>query len=425
MQKENSKIDWFMKLRYGMFIHYGIYSMLGRGEWAINRERIPVAEYKKLATSFTAENFDADAICNLAVEAGMKYITFTTMHLDGFRLYDTDLSDFNSMKSPARRDLVAEIVAAARKRGLGVSLYHSLTNWTAEPDGADALEDPVCYEKFIANTHARVKELVTRFNPIDVMWYDGWWPFNAEGWKAQAMNAMVKSIQPQILVNGRNGLPGDFATPEGHMAAPSPWRPWEACMTLNNHWGYHGGDNEWKTPNQVIDLLRIAAQGQGNLLLNIGPKGDGSIPDEAKKILKDVGAWLRNHGEAIFDTDRFTLGYEKRGKHVGDWSNNGPFTARGNFLYQTVRYWPGKELTVAGLQCKVKKVVLLGDKKNTLDFKQQGEKVTVSGMPEKTPGLMPVIRFECDAKPIMYLTGGMRVPKVPHPPYDPCPSDMI
>jgi alpha-L-fucosidase len=425
MKNEISGIEKLMKARFGMFIHYGLYSLLERGEWAINRERIQVSEYKKLSNVFTAENFNADAICDLAVDAGMKYITFTTMHLDGFRLYDTDLSDFNSMKSAAKRDLVAEIVAAARKKGLGISLYHSLTNWTADPDGVDALENPASYEKFIASTHARIKELVTRFNPIDVMWYDGWWPFNAKGWKAQEMNEMVKSIQPQILVNGRNGLSGDFATPEGHMAAPSPWRFWEACMTMNNHWGYHRGDSEWKTPTQIIDLLRIAAQGQGNLLLNIGPKGDGSIPEESKNVLQQVGAWLKNHEEAIFETDRFTHGYEKRGDHVGDWSSNGPFTARGNFLYQLVRYWPGQELTVAGLQCKVKKVILLGDNKYSLDFKQHGERVTVSGMPEKAPGLMPVIRFECDSKPVMYLTGGMRVPKVPHPPYDPCPSDML
>ena len=423
-EADSKKMEWFVNARFGMFVHYGLYSLLERGEWVMNRERIPAAECRKLADSFTAENFDADKICDLAVKTGMKYVNFTTMHHDGFRLYDTDLTDFNSMKSPAKRDLVAEMVAAARKRGLKVSLYHSLNNWSDKPDAVDALEEPASYEKFIKKTHARIKELVTRFNPIDLLWYDGWWPFHAAGWKAQAMNDMVSAIQPHILFNGRNALPGDFSTPEGHMGAPSPWRPWEACMTLNNHWGYHRGDNEWKTPAQVIDLLRTAAQGRGNLLLNIGPKGDGSIPKETLDILNQVGEWLKKHGEAIFDTDQFTWGLEKREDHRSDWSHNGPFTAKENFLYHIVRYWPGSELIVAGMQCKVKKAVLIGEKNFALDFKQQGEKVTVKGLPEKSPELMPVIRFECDTKPAMYLTGGMRVPKVPHPPYDPCASDI-
>lgn len=416
--------NWFVNARYGMFVHYGLYSLLGRGEWTMNRERIPVKEYKKLALKFTAEKFDADAICKLAVKSGMKYINFTTMHHDGFRLYDTDLSKFNSMKSPAKRDLVAEVVAAARNNGLRVSLYHSLNNWYDAPDSVDALEDPAAYEKFIKNTHARIKELVTRFNPIDLLWYDGWWPYHADGWKAKAMNEMVRKIQPHILFNGRNALPGDFATPEGHMGAPVPWRPWEACMTLNNHWGYHKGDNEWKTPAQVIDLLIKAGAGNGNLLLNIGPRGDGSIPKETVQILKKVGDWLKLNREVITGPDLFSMGLEKRENHNGDWAQNGPFTIKGNFLYHILRYWPGTEFAVGGIQGKVKKVVLLGKKNEDLKFRQDGERTVISGLPQKSPSLMPVIRFECDGKPSMYLSGGMRVPTVPHPPYDPCPSDI-
>ena len=419
----SAKTDWFVNMRFGMFVHYGLYSLMGRGEWGMNRERVPVDEYKKLAARFTAERFDADALCSLAVEAGMQYITFTTMHCEGFKLYDTALSDFNSMQSPARRDLTAEIVAAARKKGLKIALYHGLNSWTEKPDAVDAIEDPACYEIFIKKTHARIKELVTLFNPIDILWYDDWWPFNARQWRAQAMDAMVKSLQPHILVNGRNGLPGDFATPEGQVCVPAPWRPWEACMSLNNHWGYHGGDNEWKTPTQVVDLLCKAAAGRGNLLLNVGPRGDGSIPEEIVTVLKRVGEWLRQNGEAMQANDLFTWDLEKRGDHVGDWSHNGPFTARGRFLYQMVRYWPGSELTVAGLQCRVKNVVLLGDNR-PLDFTQDHTRVMVRGLPEKAPGLTPVLRFECAQNPVMYLTGGMRVPTVTHPPYDPCPSDI-
>lgn len=417
-------VKWFTEARFGMFIHYGLYSLLERSEWVLNRERIPLDEYKRLTRKFTAEKFDAGYICDLAVKTGMKYVNLTTMHHDGFRLYDSELSDFNAQKSAAGRDLVAEFVKAARERGLKVALYHSLNNWMDQPDAVKALENPKDYEVFIRNTHERIRELVTKFNPIDVLWYDGWWPFNADGWQAVKMNDMVSKIQPQIIFNGRNGLPGDFCTPEGHMSAPHPWKPWEACMTLNDHWGFHRGDNEWKTPKQVAGLLINAAAGNGNLLLNIGPHGDGSIPGRTVEILEEVGQWVGKNKESIFQTEPFTFGLEKR-EGRGDWSLNGSFTSKGNNLYYFVRYWVGGELTIAGLQCKVLSVALLGSKTEKVEFVQQGEKLTLKGLPEKSPDpICPVVRLECDRAPEIYLTGGMRVPNAVHPPYDPCPSDI-
>ena len=418
-------VDDFVRARYGMFIHYGIYSQLGRGEWVMNRERLGPSEVRALAKQFAPTRFDAGALCDLALASGMRYMSLTTMHLDGFRLYDTELTDFNA-KHYCGRDLVAEFVAAARQRGLKVALYHSLTNWTDQPDAADALESPDAYAEFIEKTMARVRELVTRFNPVDVLWYDGWWPFNAQGWKAKEMNAMVRSIQPHILMNGRQGLAGDFATPEGHMTAPTPWRPWEACKTLNNHWGYHEGDHLWKTPSDVVGLLSKAAAGKGNLLLNIGPRGDGSVPEESLHILKTVGQWLQRCGECVFDTDPFTFDYMRRGNHNGDWSNNGPFTLKGRSLYQLVRYWTGSELTLAGLSTTVDAVFLLGESgPQPCRFTQANGKVVITGLPKQAPDpVCPVIRLDCHEVPSMYLTGGMRVPKVPHPPYDPAPSDI-
>jgi len=415
-----NKLDWFVKARYGMFIHFGLYSLLERGEWVLNREAIPLAEYKQLAARFTAENFDADALCDLAVRAGMRYVVLTTMHHDGFRLYPTKLSDFCS-----RRDLVGEVVAAARKRGLRVGLYHSLNNQTGQPDALAALEDKHAYEVFIKNTFARFRELVTRYNPIDTLWYDGWWPFNAEGWRAGELNAMVRAIQPQILFNGRNGLPGDFATPEGHLGAPGPWRPWEAGITLNDSWGFHAGDHNWKTPGRVADMLATCAQGRGNLLLNIGPRGDGSVPAESVRVLETVGNWLRRCGEAIFDTDAFTYGLRERGEHRGDWSHHGPFTARGNTLYWLLRLWPGGTATLAGLKCRVRDATLLGTNR-IVSFTQTDGRVSLTGLSVEPPDpVCPVIRMECDQPPVMYLTAGLREPRVPHPHYDPCPSDLI
>ncbi|MCC6581065.1 MAG: alpha-L-fucosidase [Phycisphaeraceae bacterium] len=426
---ETAAVDnrWYADLRYGLFVHFGLYSMLGRGEWVLNREQIPLAEYRTLADRFTAEQFNADAICDLAVRAGMRYICLTTMHHEGFRLYDTQLSDFCTTKTAAKRDLVAETMAAARKRGLKIALYHTLNNWMDQPDAVAALENKADYETFIANTFARLKELNEKYKPFDVMWYDGWWPFNAEGWRGEEMNKMVRAIQPNILFNGRNGLPGDFATPEGHLSAPNPWRPWEACMTLNTNWGYNAGDHFWKPASTVLDMLVTVAQGQGNLLLNIGPRGDGSVPEPSVKILEEVGRWLQVYGEAVYDTELCTMDLQKREPHHrADFSTVFSMTVKGNRMYLMVRHWPGRELTLAGLECNVEQATLLGEKPKGLKFRQDGDKLTIRGLPSRSPKpLYPVIRLDCDKPASLYLTGGIRVPRVPHPRYDPCPSDIM
>jgi alpha-L-fucosidase len=417
---------WFSKARYGLFIHYGIYSLLGRGEWVMNRERMTIEDVHALSQRFTAENFNAEKICDLAVAGGMRYVNFTTMHHDGFRLYDTELSDFNSM-AVCGRDLVAELVEAARARGLKIALYHSLNSWTAHPDACAALESDDAYETFIHATFERVRELVTRFNPVDVLWYDGWWPFTAEQWKAEAMNAMVSEIQPHIIFNGRNGLPGDFGTPEGHMSAPSPWRPWEACMPMNNNWAFNQGDHNWKRPEDVIGLLATAAQGKGNLLLNIGPRGDGSIPKPSIDVIETVGRWLQLYGECIYDSDAFNHSLtERQPEHNGDWCGHGMLTLKGKALYLLASHWPGSELVLAGLNTEANAVTLLGpDGERPCTFEQADGKITITGLPDDPPDpLCPVIRFDFREVPELRLGGGMRIPNAPHPPYDPCPSDI-
>lgn len=419
------EFDWFTNCRYGLFIHYGLFSLLERGEWVWNREQIPVEEYRTLADRFTAESFDADAICRLAVASGMRYVVMTTMHHEGFRLYPTELSSFHIGKSGARgRDLVAEMVDACRDHGLRVGLYHSLNNWYDQPDAVAAIEDSSERTRFLNATFERLHELVSRYNPIDVLWYDGWWPFDAEGWKAREMNAMVRKIQPHILFNGRNGLPGDFATPEGHLAPPTPWRPWEACMTLNNSWGFHAGDHEWKSPTQVVDLLATCAQRRGNLLLNVGPAGDGTIPEASIRILEQTGRWLTANNDAIFGTDLFTFDLRERGQHRGDWNSHGPLTVRGNSMYLFLRRWPGTTAVLGGLEMDVRKVHWLATG-NELSFSQSGSRLVIHGLPDSPPcPICPVLQIECDRAPGVYQCGGLRIPSVPHPHYDPCPSDI-
>lgn len=425
MTASSSHSAWFEAARYGLFVHWGLYSLLGRGEWVRNREAIPRTTYAALAKRFRGERFDADAICALARDAGQRYLVFTTMHHDGFRLYHSELSDFCSTKTAAKRDFTAELVEAARRAGLRVGLYHSLNSWHDVPDAVAALERPAQRARFIDRTLARLEELVTRFPTADLLWYDGWWPFDAAGWRAAEMNARLRAIAPQLLFNGRNGLPGDFATPEGHLSAPRPWRPWEGCLSLNESWGWHVGDDAWKSPAQVAALLQRCAAGRGNLLLNVGPRGDGSLPTPAVRTLRAVGRWLQHAGEAIYDTDAFTWDLQERGEHRADWSHQGPFTARDRELYWHVCRWVGPELVLNGLETRVRAVHLLG-REQRFQFTQTGRRLVIRGLPGRAPDrVCPVLRLTCASRPRLYLTAGMRVPRVPHPHYDPCPSDLL
>lgn len=417
-------IQWFQDARFGLFIHYGLYSLIGRGEWVMNREAIPKEEYAKWANRFTAENFNADHIVRCAKKWGMRYIVFTCKHHDGFCLYDSKLTDFTSVKAAARRDLVAEVVAACRKYGLKIGLYHSLNDWSASPDAVDALERPSeCYQKIIDFVHGQIKEILTNYGKIDVMWYDGWWPFDGQGWQAEKLNAMVRNLQPGILVNGRCGIKGDFETPERHIR--SFLRPWEASVSINDNWSYHYCDHNWVSAKNIAEMLRRCSAGCGNLLLNIGLKGDGMFPSEATERMEQLGRWLETNGEAIYNTDRFEFKLRERGDGQAEWNSSGNFTAAGNNFYWHIRSWPGPVLCLAGIKSKVLNVTVLSTGKEH-PFHQEGEHVIIEGFPEHCDVSMPVvIRFRTADKPIMYLCGGMRTPKVPHCHYDPVESDIL
>lgn len=423
---ENNRADWFREARYGLFIHYGLYSILGRGEWAMNREGIPAGEYALLKDSFTAENFNADDIVRRAKNWGMKYAVLTTKHHEGFCLYDSKLTDFTALKSPAGRDLAAEFVGACRKHGLKTGLYHSLNDWSVRPDAADALENPDRdYEPFIEYVHGQFREILSGYGKIDILWYDGWWPYNGKGWQGEKLNMMARELQPGILVNGRCGVKGDFSTPEGHLPSPAPRGPWEACMTLNEHWGFHRGDNDWKSPKAVADMLKKCSQGQGNLLLNIGPRGDGSIPEESIEILDRAGEWLQKNGEAVFNTGRFEFSLKERGDSRADFTHHGNFTASGKNFYLHIKHWPGPELAIAGVKCKVLEVRELSSGEK-YPFRQQGERLLVPGLPGNKDTSMPVVlAFSTEDRPMLYLCGGSREPGVTHCRYDPLPSDII
>jgi len=318
----------------------------------------------------------------------MKYLVMTTKHHEGFCHFNSKLTAYCAPKRAAGRDLVKEYVEAARAEGLRVGFYYSLMDWH-HPDGARCADDEAARKHFVDYIHGQIKELMTNYGKIDILWYDVSWPLNAAGWESERMNKMVFQLQPDIIVNNRNQLPGDFATPEQRITAEAAGRAWEACMTMNDSWGYHAADDAWKTPKQVIRNLATCARDGGNYLLNIGPKPDGSIPQESMDILQAVGRWTGKNGAAIYETDRCEV---RR-------SNFCNFTRRGNTLYVHAHFWPGSVVTVGGLTSKVLSARLLGDNRK-VEFEQDKFRVRFTGLPEKAPDpLATVIVAECDQEP--------------------------
>src|SRR5438874_1780934 len=291
------RMKWWHEARFGMFIHFGLYSVLGRHEWAMEEEGIPVAEYQQLAKLFNPKPHAARAWAQLAKRAGMRYMVMTTKHHEGFCNFDTKLTDYCAPKQGPGRDLVREYVDAARAEGLRVGFYYSLMDWH-HPDGAQSKTDEAARRRFVDYIHGQVKELMTNYGKVDILWYDVAWPLDAKGWESVEMNKMVFQLQPDIIVNNRSKIPEDFDTPEQRIEA-SQNRPWESCMTLNDSWGYHAADNNWKSPTTVIRNLITCARDGGNYLLNIGPKPDGSIPEESVRILTAVGECLSKNDAAI------------------------------------------------------------------------------------------------------------------------------
>jgi alpha-L-fucosidase len=394
------RLRWFHEARFGMFIHWGLYSILGRHEWVMNRERIPVRDYEKLADQFRPKPFPARTWARLARQAGMKYMVMTTKHHEGFCHFNSKLTDYCAPRRAAGRDLVAEFVEAARGEGLRVGFYYSMMDWH-HPDGARCKTDENARRRFVDYIHGQVRELCTNYGKLDVMWYDVSWPLDAEGWESAKMNAMVRKLQPDILINNRSQLPEDFSTPEQHVTPEKEGRAWESCMTMNDSWGYHAADDNWKTPRQCAGYLVQAAGGGGNLLLNIGPRADGSVPAPSVRILREMGEWMEKHGEAIYNSDRAHL----------EWLPVGQFTVKGNTAYFHAFNYPGSEIAIGGLVNKVKSARFLHNGK-AIRFEQKGNRLLLRGLPAEQPvKIAPVIALECVGAPRQVLGAGCVVLK--------------
>ncbi len=397
------RIRWWEEARFGMFIHWGLYSVIGHQEWVMESEGVPIPQYEILAQHFKPKPDAAREWARLAKRAGQKYMVMTTKHHEGFCMWDTRLTDYNAMRQGPGRDLVREFVEAARAEGLRVGFYYSLMDWH-HPDGAICKTDAAARERFVAYAHGLIRELMTNYGKIDILWYDVDWPLTPQQWRAEEMNRMVFDLQPEIIVNNRNGLPGDFSTPEHKIEAAN--RAWETCDTMNLGWGYQRNDTEWKTPKHVVNDLTVCAQQGGNYLLNIGPEADGSVPEASVKILDTVGEWLAVNGRAIYGT---------QGGASVSFGNYDNFTRRGNSLFIHVYFWPSQTpasqwlsfyqpptvVAVGGLEAKVlsAKVVRTGQ---SIQFTQDATTLRLTGLPQVPPdGLVSVLELECDAPPVV------------------------
>jgi len=381
------RIQWWREAKFGMFIHWGLYSILGREAWVMGDEDIPTEEYEKLGEQFHPPSNVARDWARLARDSGMRYMVMTTKHHEGFCLFDSKLTSYCAGKRGPHRDLVREYVDAARAENIRVGFYYSLMDWH-HPDWWLSKTDSIARKRFVDYTHGQIRELMTNYGKIDILWYDMPVPLDAEGWRSAEMNDMVFRLQPDILVNNRNLLPGDFSTPE---QSTTPTKSdWESCMTINDSWAYLDGDNNWKSPQQLVQNLVECARDGGNYLLDVGPRADGSIPRPATARLQVIGKWLGRNGEAVYRTQRCRFPH----------GNIGVFTRRGNTLYVIVYFWPGSTMTVGGVHCKVLSARFLADGRS-VTFEQRGGQLIFRSLPEKPPDEpVTVIAAECDVEPV-------------------------
>ncbi len=328
--------DWFLEAKLGIFVHWGIYAVRGVGEsWSFYHDSISYEDYMAQCEGFTAANYDPKAWAELFKEAGAKYAVLTTKHHDGVALWDTKANDLSVIhRTPAGRDLITPYVEALRDQDLRVGLYYSHLDWshpdyatiwrTDEREKQDQIqknrfthpagaEDPAAWERFLQFHRAQMEELITEFGSIDLLWFDGDWERDVEQWKFREFRSWLDQESPQTVLNSRMWGLGDYATPEQGIPVVPPQGPWEFCVTMNRSWGYQPQDTEYKSVEQLIWMFAETIGLGGNMLLDIGPKEDGTIPEEEVERLKGLGAWIKGNEEAIYPT----IGGLSRGHFYG------------------------------------------------------------------------------------------------------------
>ena len=392
--QRDARMAWWREARFGLFIHWGVYAVpagvykgerirRSGGEWIMTRASIPVAEYERYAPQFNPTLFNADEWVRTARDAGMKYIVITSKHHDGFALFDSKVSDWDVMdRSPFGRDILRELATAAARHGLKLGFYYSIMDWH-HPDAQgpnypdyNAQKPNPNFKRYVEEyLKPQLKELLTNYGEIAVLWFDGEWIADWTEEYGREIYRFVRSLQPNVIVNNRvgkgrhrgdspqhlrgltkEGHVGDYGTPEQHIPPQGfPGMDWESCMTLNHTWGYKSWDDDWKDPRTLIrTLVDIASKG-GNYLLNVGPMADGKIPEASVWRLREMGAWLKANGESVYGTSATPFAEQPA------W---GRFTRKPGKLYAHVFEWPedGK-LVIPGVREAPDRVYLLADGK--------------------------------------------------------------
>ncbi|MBI5850534.1 MAG: alpha-L-fucosidase [Planctomycetes bacterium] len=424
----DNRMAWWRDARFGLFVHWGLYATaegewqghVDHGEWIRTTARIPRATYDGFRQRFTAENFDADRWADLAAAAGMRYVVITTKHHDGFCLWPSDATDFDIATTPYGadgKDVMAEIARAFRARGLKVCWYHSIMDWHHDDYlprrdwETDRSAEGADFDRFVAYLHTQVEELLTRYGPIGVMWFDGEWESTWTHARGRALYDLCRRLQPDVIVNnrvdkGRAGMAGltagpeylgDFGTPEQEVPPEGlPGVDWESCMTMNRHWGWNRADTGWKSPRTLIRTLVDVASKGGNFLLNIGPQPDGQFPALAVERLEAIAGWMKVHAHAIHGTVAGPLDAQSWGRVTlrEDGSDS--------TLYLCIFDWPADGvLRVAGLGNAVRGTRLMGGT-ITVPFTRDADGVTLALPGEAPHPDCSVVELRLVGRPIVY-----------------------
>jgi alpha-L-fucosidase len=421
--ERDARMQWWREARFGLFIHWGLYAVpagewdgkTDHGEWIRTSARIPLKEYEGFLPKFNPGRFDPEEWVKTAKDAGMKYIVITTKHHDGFCLFGTKETEFNVMSTPFRRDIMKALSDACRKQGMKICWYYSIMDWhhpdylprreweTGRPDsGAD-------FHRYIRYMKSELKELLTQYGPVGVLWFDGEWESTWNTTYGRELYEYVRSLQPGIIINnrvgaGRSGLEGftregefsgDFGTPEQEVPGTGlPGADWETCMTMNDHWGYNSHDANWKSSRELIRTLADVASKGGNFLLNVGPTSDGLFPRASLDRLHDIGAWMRRYSGSIYGTSASPF----RNLPWGRCTQRR--TAAGTRLYLHVFIWPADgRLVVPGLSSEPGRAYLMADAGVPLSLRRDEDALIVSLPPTPPDSSDPVVVLEIDGVP--------------------------
>jgi len=422
--RRDARLAWWREARFGLFIHWGIYAVPGVNEWVMYQRKIPVADYAKFAAQFNPVRFNADQWAQLAQDAGMKYVVITAKHHDGFAMLDSKVTDFDIMDAtPFRRDVIKELSAACRRRGLRFGVYYSNgldwhhpggSKWHANP-GWDEEQKGGDPEKFVNGiVIPQLKELLNNYGELDLVWWDG----SGEIWapdqrvRAKRLHEEVFNAHPNLVINNRmydayrkkqlqpgwfnvgdpleDFIRGDYATPEGPEAVPGGIHDldWESCFSVNDGWGYNRKVKKFKSPARLVhDLVDIVSKG-GNFLLNVGPTELGEIQKGEVDSLLGVGQWLKVNGESIYGAGRTAFGREFDKVPTGEKDKNGRpkmktgdawrcTTKPGRLFIHPFR-WPDGTFVLDGMKATVTNAYFLADPTKTpLKVRQDGEKITL------------------------------------------------